>query len=268
MMGGGGMMGGMMGGMGAASESSVTYWKSEEKRVMIRALDFTVEPDNSYRYRVRIVVFNPNYQRDDVSPGTDKEHKTLKGPWSKETDQVTMPPDVMPYAIDTLLPPASPISDNKVRFQVVRFHPSDGVTVPRTYDATVGGLIGEFGRAEVPVSDGSGKKVVPIDFTTHQIVLDLSGGGKPLMLPSGIIGPPIDRPALTTLLRPDGSIAVHVQADDEANEVRKDIAANYKHEIDQSSKKRENSQGAGMSGMMPGAMGSMMRSMTSGGRGR
>ena len=34
---------------------------------MIRALDFTPEPDNSYRYRVRIVVFNPNHNRDDVS---------------------------------------------------------------------------------------------------------------------------------------------------------------------------------------------------------
>ena len=38
------------------------YWRSEEKRVMIRALDFTPLPDNSYRYRVRIVVFNPNSQ--------------------------------------------------------------------------------------------------------------------------------------------------------------------------------------------------------------
>ena len=33
---------------------------------MIRALDFTPVPDNSYRYRVRIVVFNPNHNRDDV----------------------------------------------------------------------------------------------------------------------------------------------------------------------------------------------------------
>ena len=37
------------------------------------------------------------------------------------------------------------------------------------------------------------------------------------------------------------------QADDLANEVRKDIEANYSHEIEQSSKKRKNSQGAGYS---------------------
>jgi hypothetical protein len=215
---------------------------------------------------VRIVVFNPNYQREDVSAGTDTKSKTLKGPWSKETDEVTMPPDVMPYAIDTLRPSASPTSDNLVRFQVIRFHPSDGVTVPNSFEATVGDLIGDFRRRDVPVSDGSGKKLVPIDFTTHQIVLDIAGGGKPLLLPSPLVGPPIDRPALATLLRPDGSIAVHGQPDDESNEVRKDITANYAHEIELSNKKREKgkSQGKGASGMMQG----MMQSMMGGGRGR
>src|SRR5262249_52336371 len=43
-----GMMGGMggMGGMGVgASESVGNFWKSEEKGLMIRALDFTAEPN-------------------------------------------------------------------------------------------------------------------------------------------------------------------------------------------------------------------------------
>ena len=68
-------MGGMMGGgcgMGGGGDVG-NFWKSEEKRVMIRALDFTPEPDTTYRYRVRIVVFNPNHNRDDVSPGVDNE---------------------------------------------------------------------------------------------------------------------------------------------------------------------------------------------------
>ena len=66
-------MGAMMGmGMGmaawGAAEAVGNFWKSEEKKVMVRALDFTVEPNTTYRYRVRIVVANPNYNRDDVSP--------------------------------------------------------------------------------------------------------------------------------------------------------------------------------------------------------
>ena len=87
---------------------------------MIR-LDFTIDPDVTYRYRVRIVVYNPNYHHDNVSPGTDTESKYLKGPWSRETDPVTMPPDVMPYVVDTN--PKNAQSDTEVVFDVVRSIP-------------------------------------------------------------------------------------------------------------------------------------------------
>ena len=60
-------------------------------------------------------------------------------------------------------------------------------------------------------------------------------------LPAGFIGPPIERPAIALLLRPDGSVAVHNEADDVVNEVRRDIDANYKQEIKESGKKRESS---------------------------
>ena len=71
----------------------------------------------------------------------------------------------------------------------------------------------------------------------------------------GFIGPPIERPALVLLLRPDGSVIVHNEADDVANEVRRDIDANYKHELAESGKTRKNSMGTSMMGMMGGMMG-------------
>jgi hypothetical protein len=252
-------------GMGSGfSEGAADHWTSEERKVMIRALDFTAEPDNTYRYRVRIVVANPNLNREDTAAGVDRKTKQLLGPWSKETDEVTMPPDVAPYAMGTL--PASGNSGPKLRLQVVRFNPSDGVTVPHRFDSGVGELVGEPYNEEVPVSDGSGKKREPIDFSTRQIVLDLEGGGLQV-LPTGMLGAPITRPAFAALLRPDGSVAVHIQADDEVNEVRKDIEANYKHELAQSNKKRESSQGSGYAGMM-GMMGRGGMGGGYGGRGR
>jgi hypothetical protein len=254
------MMGGGM--MGGATESAGDYWKSEEKRVMIRALDFTVEADTTYRYRVRIVVYNPNYKREDVNPGVNTRKEELTGPWSEETDAVAMPPDVMPYAMGTL--PGGVNSDTKVRFQVIRFNLSDGVTIPRNFEAPPGEIIGELRVAEIPVSDGSGKKSKNIDFTTHQIVLDAAGGGYQ-QLPAGMTGPIIERPAMALLLRPDGSVAMHQEAEDFANEVRKDIKANYDHEIAQSNKERKNSVGSGMMGMMGRMMGMMGGGM--GGRG-
>jgi hypothetical protein len=65
------------------------------------------------------------------------------------------------------------------------------------------------------------------------------------------------------VLRPDGSVILHSEADDEANEVRKDIDANYRHELSLSNKKRESGTGMGMMGMM--GRGSGMRG--GGGRG-
>ena len=267
-----GMMGGMMGMMGGG-ETAGQYWKSDEKRVMIRALDFTAEEDKTYRYRVRIVVFNPNYKREDVNPGVDKEHQELKGPWSQETDQVHMPPDVEPYVMGTLDP--NPKSDRKVRFQVVRFNLGDGWTIPNNFEASPGEVIGDLRTRQVPASDGSGAKSKPIDFSSRQIMLDVFMPGQSSatldtsgyqQLPSGMVGTPIERPALALVLRPDGSLVVHNQADDLANQFRVDIESNYRHELANSTKKRESSMGMGMMGMMGGMM-DMMRGMGGGGRG-
>jgi hypothetical protein len=262
MMAGMGMGMGMGGMMGGGTETLGNQWKSEEKKVMVRALDFTVDEDTTYRYRTRIVVWNPNLNRDDVlNASVDTKSEELRGPWSEPTDAVAMPPDVMPYAMGTL--PKSSKSDSKISFQVIRFHEADGVTVPSTFEAAPGEVIGELRPRAIPSAEGTGPKSKPIDFGTRQIVLD-SQGGDLQALPSGLVGPALRRPAFALLLRSDGSVIVHSEADDASNEVRKDIAANYQREIDQSSKKRESSQGIGGMGMMGG----MMRSMMGMGRGK
>ena len=52
-----------------------------------------------------------------------------------------MPADVAAYAMD--VPPANPKSDIKVDFQVIKFDPEDGVTVPHKFAAQPGEVIGE-----------------------------------------------------------------------------------------------------------------------------
>jgi hypothetical protein len=256
---GGGLGMGLGGGGMGTTETAVNYWKTDEKNVMIRAFDFTVQPDTSYRYRARVVVYNPNLNHDDVSPGVDTKSKTMRGPWSEATDEVHMPADVMPYAVGS--DQATRSADMKIRFQVIRFRPADGVTVTKNVMAGPGELIGEPGVATIPSSDGTKPKSTNIDFNSHQLVLDLIGNKKTngyQALPTGFVGPPIERPTVTLLLRPDGSVAVHNEADDLINEVRRDIDANYKHEIKESGKKRERSTGVGMMGMgMMGGMGGM-----------
>ena len=134
------------------------------------------------------------------------------------------------------------------------------MTVTRNYPAGPGEVVGEPGNAVIPSSDGRSKTSL-IDFNSRQIVLDVIANKKSRgyqYLPTGFVGPPIERPAIALLLRPDGSVAVHTEADDVVNEVRRDIDANYKHEMKESAagKKRQSSTGMGMGGMM-GGMGGM-----------
>ena len=99
---------------------------------MIRAFDFTVEA----RHDVPLSRAHRCVQPEQGSRGR-RTRVSIPRPTScvalgaTATDQVDMPPDVMPYAIGSL--PPSPGSDMKVRFQVIRFHPADGVTVPRNF---------------------------------------------------------------------------------------------------------------------------------------
>jgi hypothetical protein len=55
-------------------------------RLMLRTFDFTAEPGRSYRYRARVVLFEPGWSRREYPP----KHLVL-GPWSEATDVVTIP---------------------------------------------------------------------------------------------------------------------------------------------------------------------------------
>jgi hypothetical protein len=240
------MMPGMDGGSVGATEDT-NFAKSEVDELMIRTLDFTVEPDQTYRFRLRIVVYNPNRDREDVAPGVDNKSLELFGPWSEPTEEVTMPPDVAAYTVSK----APGRRSDQVTFQVTRWRPDDGVTVVKRFDAAPGEIVGEYSSAQVPVSDGSGKKNSRIDFNSREIVVDASGGNVPLP-PIGAGNAPISMPATSLLVRPDGAVVLRNQADDLYDEVRKDTDANYKRELEESDKARENSTGGGYESMMGG----------------
>ena len=55
--------------------------------LMVRYLDFTVEAGRTYRYRVRVVFFNPH-----LNQGNPRDRsKLIFGPWSEVTNIVTIP---------------------------------------------------------------------------------------------------------------------------------------------------------------------------------
>ena len=238
----------MMGGNESVGDLAIGREESHDSRVRLHG-----EGRQTYRYRVRIVVFNPNKGREDVSPAVDTKADELRGPWSEATDAGHHAPGR--HAVcdgDVTSEPRErhegavsghPLPSRRRRDRPPQFRrrPGRGHRRART--------------ADIPVSDGTGKKSKTIDFNSRQIVLDVFANKKTggyQQLPAGFIGPPIARPALALLLRPDGSVVLHNEADDEANEVRRDIDANYKHEINQSTKKRESSTGMGIDGTHDG----------------
>jgi RNA polymerase sigma factor (sigma-70 family) len=62
------------------------FQRDKRPVLMVRSLDFTVEPGRTYRYRARVVLINPYYDGKDP-----RDRKFLFGPWSEATELVTIP---------------------------------------------------------------------------------------------------------------------------------------------------------------------------------
>jgi len=239
--GGSGTMGG-----GSAETAS---WTSDAKQILIRSLDFNVEPDATYRYRVRIVVRNPNQNRDDVMPGVDNKSEELSGPWSDPTEPVTVQPDVIAFATRRM--PSTDPMDDQIKFAVARWNPDDGSTVVDDFDARPGDLIGEKTMVKVPDPTGKeGLKSEQIDFTSGMLVLDVSGGSRPLTVP-GTVGE-LDVPAMAVVMNPDGSVSVRNQAYDANNPEIEALRKEYETRVKQAQAPRA---GRGGPGGMPGMPG-------------
>lgn len=242
MMGGSGGMSGMMMGDGpgasgkgsaGANPDDTSFTKYADPTVMIRSLDFTVNPDTSYRYHVRIVVVNPNKDHTDVNPGVDIESKELLGPWSDPTEPITIPADVVPYA---QAPDPPTRRDDLVLFQVIKWDPAKGQTVIKNDIAGPGDIVGEYGTVPVPDVDGGGVKQAQIDFNSRSVVLDTYGGRQ--RLPDiGVERNLFEVPAVAMLIEPDGSVVIRSQAIDRADAVRKDMDANNKLGLEDAAKK-------------------------------
>ncbi len=226
---------------------------------MIRALDMNVEPDASYRYRVRIYFANPNYHTDDalLTPGTDNQAKEKFGPWSKTTAPVNVPGDVATYALKKALPGPTPESKDAVQFQVVKWNPGDGYLFVKTYDQSPGQIIGDVAPMSVPneKSPTAGPVMKSVDLTSHQVLADALGGDRPQADLQDLGTPRFEAPAVAVVMRADGTLVLRDQARDAADGDMADQKAIYdrfKEDMKQPSKKSKKNSSLGMGGGMGG----------------
>lgn len=66
---------------------------------MVRFLDLdqTMRPGQTYEYRVRVVLHNPNYKQQDVADPSFAASPELRGNWSAPTPRVTLPEEIHLY---------------------------------------------------------------------------------------------------------------------------------------------------------------------------
>jgi hypothetical protein len=235
---GGMMMGGDVAGPGSAgggNPEEANFTKFEDPELMLRSLDFTVDASTTYRFRVRIVVVNPNYEHEDVNPGVDNTSKNLLGPWSEPTDEVSIPADVAAYA---QAPEENSRRDDIVSFQVIRWDPTSGQTLIKNDVASPGEIVGEYGSVPKPDVDAGGVKPANIDFNSRAVLLD-SMGGRDKIPDIGVERNKFEVPAVALLVEPDGSVVIRTQARDNADEVRDDMEKNYKMALEDAEKSTE-----------------------------
>lgn len=251
MMGSGSEFGSMFGGP-TGSEIDTNFPKSDADKLMVRLIDFLVEPDATYRYRVRTVVANPNFNSSSVMPGVDIDSRELAGPWSDPTDPIHVPPDVATYVVDFAPSAADLLRDDLVQFQIVRWEPENGLTIVRRLSSAPGEVIGEKIDSEVP--DLKNKKRIRqnVDFTSHRLLVDASGGSRPISnLRLGLRRPQFDAPAQALILRADGSLVLRDQAGDANDGEMEEMKAIYEQELEDAKEDKEKDSSTMMgSGMM------------------
>ncbi|MEX2559466.1 MAG: hypothetical protein WD403_06095, partial [Pirellulales bacterium] len=173
-----------------------------------RFFDFTVEPGKTYRYRVRLVLRNPNHgvparylENQDLAVG-----ETRLTEWSEPTEKVFVPhgSEILAGEVN----PASGSRDAMVSLMVSQFEKEKGVEVARLFNVPRG-TFANFSE-EVPVPSPKGDPSMgEARFATDSLIVDFIGGER-LVLG----GKSKKSPGRLLVLGPDGNLAIRSQVKD------------------------------------------------------
>ncbi len=147
--------------------------QSNAETVQIRFIDYTVEPEHTYQYRLKVVVKNPNHKRIDIISDDVAEDETLESKeWSEHTPPVFVPNDNEYYVLDrTPTREEAKLQVHTWLAELGDWQFSDFIIKPGD---PIGGEVKEY--PFVTWDDRTQKKLM--DFSTREILLDVSGGKK------------------------------------------------------------------------------------------
>jgi hypothetical protein len=150
---------------------------SDVETAMIRVFDFTVEPNKRYQYRVRAVLFNPNFDRPDVVDPSEALNTFLSGEFSEPSEEIYVEPSTSLFVAES-----KTAATGRVDFEIYHWFAESGRWVRQTVPYFVGQIIGNgsLKPVKVPVFDPKTGKITPeekpIDqgFDTNQLLLEVS----------------------------------------------------------------------------------------------
>jgi len=141
--------------------------------LLFRYFDFDLNPGETYKYRVRLVARNPNYQRpiEEVVLPAVAEGETRTTPWSNETAAVTAEQDVY-YYLQSVRPPRG-VAGTTANFEVFQWYPKTGTTIHSVLKTAVGEEIGGEQSAELyDVAKEKYEEKATVEFDTQNFLVD------------------------------------------------------------------------------------------------
>ncbi|HUG90201.1 MAG TPA: hypothetical protein VML55_05180 [Planctomycetaceae bacterium] len=147
--------------------------------LLFRFFDYTVEPGNLYRYRVRLVLENPNRnsspdQAVDPSVVAGNERKTQ---WSNETPPVHVDDDAEYYL--RLAKTASGPNPDQAKIDMYQWLPNIGTMTHGLIDVSVGQFVGGKTTTMVVVPEKE-VDLKEVEFQTNDMLVDISSGSRTL----------------------------------------------------------------------------------------
>ena len=192
--------------------------KEEPAYYLFRFFDFTVEPGRRYRYRVRLLLRNPNYEVNarflrDEKFGVGKGIETEPTPW---TDVVTVPRDDRLLAL-SVKPSFRAAGEPSAKFMLVKFLDKTGEKVCEEVDKFIRGqFVSHCPDEKRTRRDEEPEEIVK--YETGSVLLDVRGGYRLDMqgreLPPNSRDPSLNALGEVLILDPDGQLIVQNELDD------------------------------------------------------
>jgi hypothetical protein len=143
--------------------------------LLVRFFDFDLESGNSYRYRVRLELNNPNYGRElhEVVHAGVRDGQMRVTDWSEPSDAVYVPFDFKTYLAGVDVPRGS--RQETALIDVFEWLPSVGTTINDIVKTQLGQVIGGSATTLVldPVQDVFAE--MRVTFQTTDVLVDVAG---------------------------------------------------------------------------------------------